>query len=716
MTTSRRDFLKITALAGSGLALGVTVAAAGAKEFAPSVWIRIVPDGTVFLTAGKCEIGQGVRTSLPMILAEELDAAWERVRVVQGEPGEKLQTLGTGGSFSLRSLWQPLRTAGAAAREMLVAAAAARLAVDPATLRTENGFVIDPATGRRLSYGELADAAALLPVPSAPKLKEPAEFRIVGKSKKRVDNQAIVTGTATYGVDVRLPGLLFASIERPPVIGGAVKSFDATAAKKVPGVVDVVQVSRGVAVIARDSWAALRGREALQVEFSDGGFGSWSSREYIRSLSEAAKQPGVTTRREGDSASVTERAVKTIEADYEYPFYAHAPLETMNTTVWVHDGICEVWSPTQAPYDVQEHCARVLGMPEEKVLVHPTLVGGGFGRRLGWDYAIDAAEVAKATDRPVQVFWSRRDDMRHGFFQAASVHRMKAVVDKDGLPLFWGHKKVSSYHNARRKVTPEQALDPEYNRGTSWGAYDVPYGIGVIETSYVYVPTHVPIGPWRAVFAPPSVFAREIFFDEVAVASGRDPLQLRLDLLQVPPDVVDIGRLKVSRPRLRKVLEAVRDRSGWGERLPKGRGRGVACNVYDGVTHVAYVVDVTVDSRKRVRVDKVVCVIDCGLVVNPVGVEQQVEGGVIWGLSSALKGAITIRNGVVEQSSFADFEVLRLDETPRIETHILSGDRPMPFGAGEPPVAPIVPALVNAIHAATGKRLRRLPIRPEDLA
>jgi isoquinoline 1-oxidoreductase subunit beta len=718
LTTSRRLFLKLTAGAGCGLALGVSIPAFGdaPAPFAPNVWVRIDADGTIALTVGKCEMGQGVRTSLPMILAEELDADWERVKIVQGEPGGAIRGLGTGGSFSLRALWTPLRTAGAAAREMLVAAAAVQLAVDPATLRTEKGFVVHDATSRRLAYGELSAAAARQPVPTAPKLKDARDYRIVGKATKRVDNKAIVTGTATYGFDVRLPGMLYASIERPPVIGGSVKSFDATAAKRVPGVVSVVQVSRGIAVVARDSWSALKGREALRIEFEDGGFGKWSSEAYAASFLEAAKQPGVSTRREGDSASITERAVKTVEADYVYPFYAHASMETMNTTAWMHDGICEIWSSTQAPHDVHERCAELLGLPLDKVRVHPTLVGGGFGRRLGWDYALDAAEVAKTIDKPVQVFWTRQDDMRHGYFQAPSLHRMRAVVDKDGIPLSWSHKKVSTYHNARRKVTPAQMQDPEYNRGSSWGAYDVPYGIGVIETSYVYVPTHIPIGPWRAVFAPSSVFARETFFDEVAAASGRDPLQLRLDLLAVEPELAEIGSLKVSRSRLRRVLETVREKGKWGEVLPKGRGRGIACNVYDGVTHIAYAVDVTVDAKKGVRVDKVVCAIDCGLVVNPSGVEQQVEGGIIWGLSSALKGAITIREGVVDQSSFGDFEVLRLDETPRMETHILPSDRPMPFGVGEPPVAPIVPALVNAIYAATGKRLRKLPIRAWDLA
>jgi isoquinoline 1-oxidoreductase subunit beta len=710
MTTSRRDFLKLTAFGGTALALGFEPLRADERApFVPNVWIRIEPDGIVTFTAGKAEMGQGVRTSLPMILAEELDVDWERVRVVQGSPGPGIRTLGTGGSFSVRAMWEPMRNAGAAAREMLVTAAAAKLAVDATSLRTEKGFVIHDASGARLSYGSLTADAAKVPVPAAPKLKNPAKFRLIGKATKRIDNKDIVRGKATYGFDVRVPGMLYATIARPPVIGGSVKSFDAAKAKAVPGVVSVVQVSRGVAVIARDTWSAMKGREALRVEFDDGGFGKWSSDEYIKSLRDAASQEGINTRREGDAAAALAGATKVIEAEYAYPFYAHAPLETMNTTAWVRDGGCEIWSPTQAAHDVHQHCARLLGIAEDKVKVHMTLMGGGFGRRLGWDYALDAVEVARTIDKPVQVFWTRADDMQQGYFQAPSIHRMKAALDDKGMPVLWRHQKISTYHNARRKVTETQMRDPEYNRGTSWGVYDVPYAIPAVETSYVYVPTHIPIGPWRAVFAPSSVFARETFIDELAAAAGRDPLQYRLDLLNAQPDVLEVGSLKISRPRLRRVLEAAREKGKWGETLPKGTGRGVACNVYDGVTHVAYIVDARVDGTK-IQVGKIVCVIDCGLVVNPAGVEQQVEGGAIWGLSSALKGAITIRNGVVEQTSFGDFDVLRLSETPDIETHILTGDRPMPVGVGEPTVAPIVPALINAIYAATGRRVRGLPV------
>jgi CO/xanthine dehydrogenase Mo-binding subunit len=373
-----------------------------------------------------------------------------------------------------------------------------------------------------------------------------------------------------------------------------------------------------------------------------------------------------------------------------------------------------VWSPTQAPNDVQNRIATLLGMPPENVKVHVTLMGGGFGRRLGWDYALEAAEVSKAIGGgPVQVLWTRADDMRHGYFQAASLHLMTAGFGADAKLRSWWHKKVSSPHNARRKPTAEQMNDPIFFRDISWGVYDVPYDIPYIETSYVPVETPVPIGPWRAVFSPSSTFARESFFDELAEAANADPIQFRLDHLG-GSEKLTAGELTIERPRLRRVLEVLRAKSDWGKPMPKGSGRGMACNVYDGDTHVAYTAEVTVRDG-QVRVDRVVCVLDCGLIVNPTGIESQIEGGVIWSLSSALKGEITFKDGAAEQSSYRDFTVLRIAETPKIEVHLIPSHGETPFGIGEPTVPPMVPALVNAIYAATGKRVRKLPIRREDL-
>jgi isoquinoline 1-oxidoreductase subunit beta len=703
---TRREFLKIALIGGPVLALAFRADELGASDsFKPNGWVRIEPDGTVMLTVGKSEMGQGVRTSLPMILAEELDADWRSVRIVQAEPGPEFQNLGTGGSFSVRGSYRSLRRAGAAAREMLITAAAARWAVDRATCRAERGAVIHEPTQRRLTYGELTGDAARLSVPSDVPLKPVRNFKIVGQPTRRVDGPAIVSGTARYGLDVQLAGMRYATIVRPPILGGSVKSFDAAEAKTVKGVLAVVRVSAGVAIVADRTWAALKARDRLHIEFDGGPHAEFSSAIHEQRLADAAKQPGYLLRQEGTAA----KAARTIEATYHYPFYAHAPVETMNCTADVRGDRCEIWAPTQAPNVVQKEVARLLGLTPERVTVHVTLLGGGFGRRLGWDYALEAAEISKAAGAPIQLLWTRADDMKHGYFQAASRHEMTGGFDEEGKLAAWSHKKVSSLHNARGNPTQAELDDPAFYRdGAAWGVYDIPYNIPAIETRYVRVPTHVPIGPWRAVFSPSSTFARECFLDELAHAAGADPLDFRLRLLQ-GPDVVDLGDLKIERPRLRAVLETLRAKSNWGAPLPAGSGRGMACNVYDGTTHVAYAAEVSV-AKDQVRVRRVVCVIDCGLIVNPLGVIAQVESGVVWGLSSALKGAITFRDGAVEQATYHDFDVLRIDETPKIEVHLVPSHGEAPYGIGEPTVPPTVPAVVNAIFAATGKHLRRLPI------
>ena len=717
-TTSRRHFIKLVAVSGTALTLGFHIdesdADAPPVAFQPNGWIRIDADDTVTLTVGKCEMGQGVRTSLPMILAEELGADWLRVKIRMASPSSDFRRLGTGGSWSVKGMWAPLRTAGAAAREMLIAAAATKWSVDAASLKTQEGFVVDAARKRKIPFGELAASAAKLPVPTNPQLKAQSAFALIGKPTRRIDAREIVTGKATYGLDARLPGLLFATLVRPRTLGGSITAFNSTKAKAVRGVKDVVRITNGIAVVATNSWAALRGREALQVTFDDGPNASFDNATHFERLEQAASQPGVILRKEGDGAAGLSNA-RQFSASYEYPFYAHAPVETMNCTAYVHHGRCEISVPTQAPNEIQSRVATLLGLKPEEVHVTVTLMGGGFGRRLGWDYALEAAELSKAISAPVQLFWTREDDMKHGYFQAASVHKLSAGLDAQGKAIAWTHKKISSLHNSRSKPKPEQLLDAKWlQAAAAWGVYDLPYDIPSIETAYVPVETPVPIGPWRAVFSPSSVFARECFVDELAHALQKDPLQYRIELL-AGPDMVTAGDLHIDRRRMRRVLEELRKRSKWGSPMPAGWGRGVACNVYDGETHVAYTAEVSV--REGVaRVHRVVCVIDCGLVVNPLGVEQQVESGVIWGISSALKGEITFKNGAAEQATFGDFEVLRIDETPSIETHIVGADAEMPRGVGEPVVSPVVPAVMNGIFAATGKRLRRLPVRPAHFA
>jgi isoquinoline 1-oxidoreductase beta subunit len=696
---TRREFLRAGILGGSALAIAFRFEDLGAAEnpsFAPNAWVRIEPDNIVVLTVGKSEMGQGVRTSLPMILADELEAEWRSVRLLQAEPSPQFPNLGTGGSFSVRGSWRALRRAGATAREMLVSAAAIQWKVDRASCRAERGAVIHAATNRRLTYGQLTAIAATLTAPSEVPLKPISELRIVGQPTKRVDGPAIVTGAAKYGLDVKVPGMRYATIIRPPVLGGSVKSFDAKAT--------VIRIKSGVAVIADSTWAALKARDAVHVEFDAGPHADFNSEQHAQRLAEAAKQPGYLLRKVGEPVGDP-----SLTATYEYPFYAHAPVEPMNCVADVRGDRCEIWAPTQAPNAVQTEVAKLLGIPAAAVTVHVTLIGGGFGRRLGWDYALEAAEVSKAIGAPVQVMWTRADDMQHGYFQAASLHQLSARFDEHHKLVAWTHKKVSSLHNARGWPSESELNDPGYYRDSaSWGVYDIPYNIPSIETRYVRVDTHVPIGPWRAVFSPSSTFARECFIDELAHEANVDPIDFRLQLLE-GPDRVQAGDLTIDRTRLRRVLETLRMKSNWKAPLPAGTGRGVACNVYDGETHVGYVAEVSV-TRDQVRVRRVVCVIDCGLVVNPLGIESQVEGGVIWGLSSALKGAITFRGGAVEQSTYRDFSVLRIDETPTIEIHLLPSSGDTPFGMGETTVPPIVPAVVNAIFAATGKRVRHLPI------
>lgn len=717
MTTTRRDFIRLALVGGSAFAIGWDVRAAGDDKtpFTPNGWIEIDPSGRVTLTVGKSEMGQGVRTSLAMIVAEELGADWASVTIRQASPGDAYQGLGTGGSWSVRGSWQRLRTAGAAAREMLVAAAAARLSVDATTLRTQDGAVIHDASGRRVPFGELVAAAAKQPVPQTPVLKPASAFTIIGRRTKRVDAPAIVSGKAIYGLDARVPDMHYATIVRPPVPGGTIRSFDATEAKKVAGVTHAVRVPSGVAVVGRDSWAALKGREALKIETDDGAHATFDTAAHVERLREGAKLDGVVLRRDGDVPAAFASAARTFSARYLYPFSAHAPVEPMNSTAHVSKGACEIWSPTQAPNDVQDRVARLLGLERNAVKVNVTLLGGGFGRRLWWDYDLEAVEVARATGKPVKLFWTRRDDMQHGYFQAASLHDLGAAVDANGTITAWRHKKVSTPHNARRQATPEQLRDPAFLRsGAAWGVFDLPYGVPAVDCSYVPLETHVPIGPWRAVFAPSSIFARECFLDEIAHALKKDPFQLRVDLLNGDQPLV-AGEHTIDRRRARRVMEVLREKSQWDKPLPAGRARGVACSIYDGEIHVGYVAEISIRNNV-VKVDRVVCAIDCGVVVNPLGVEGQVESGIIWGLSSALKGEITFAKGRVEQTSFGDFDVLRIHETPRIETHIIPSKGTEPFGVGEPTVPAIVPAVLNAVFAATGKRLRRIPIRPESLA
>lgn len=727
MRTTRRQFLATAAIGGGGLLLGFRLGAeapAEARELAPNAWLRLQPDGRVVVVVGRSEMGQGVRTSLPMILAEELDVDFDRVQVEQASPSPVYADLGTGGSSSITESWDVLRPAGAAAREMLVAAAAARWGVDPASCRTESGRVTHAASGRSLAYTELLDDAARQPVPAEPRLKTPGEYRLLGTSPPRVDGPDIVTGRARYGLDVRLPEMRFAVVARPPVLGGSLDSFDDEAARAVPGVEACFAIARGVAVVARSTWAAQEGRAALEIHWNDGPHADFDSAAHRRRLAEVTREPGVTTRLDGAGRGGFAKAERRLEALYEYPFEAHAAIEPVNSTAWVHDGRCEIWTPSQTPNAVQVLAARQLGLEPAAVTVHVSLLGGGFGRRLGWEMDLEAAEIASRVPHPVQLFWSRDDDLRHGYFQAAAAHRLFAGLDAGGRLVAWEQRKASTPHNARGKPTPEQLRDPDQVRSWSWGVYDNPYAIPDLETTYTAVEAPVPIGPWRAVFSPSSVFAREGFVDEIAEAVGRDPLELRLELLGADdpaiPQVARPGGERVDRRRLRRVLETAAEAAGWGTPLPAGRARGIACNVFHTETYVAYVAEVSIRKQPPPGalpfvVHRVVGAVDCGVVIHRGGVMQQVESGVIWALS-AMKTEIPFEKGRPLPANFDQFTPLTLDETPEIAAHLVDSGDPRPHGLGEPTVCPLAPAVASALSRLVGHRVRRLPVTAADLA
>ncbi len=717
MSATRRQFLWNGALGAAALVvpirlLGQAAARPGAARLAPNQWVRIGADGRTVVVIGHSEMGQGTRTSLAMILAEELDADWKSIAVEQASPGPDYKDLGTGGSDSVTSSWQPLREAGAAAREMLVEAAAKAWGVPAASCRAEMGAVVHAASGRRTPYGELVAAAGALPVPKQPRLKDAKDFRLVGTRVPRIDGPGIVSGRAVYGIDTRVPGMLYAALAVCPVKGGRLVRHDAAKARAVAGVRDVVPIDGGVAVLAEDTFAALTGRDALGAVWDDGPNGTLTTDELWARIDRAAQSPGRSTRTSGDAGAAIAAAATRLSATYRTPFQAHATLEPGNTIARVDGGACEIWSPTQSPDRVRTQAARLLGIAPEKVTVHVTLIGGGFGRRLGADYALEAVTVARAAKRPVQVVWSRADDFLRDRVHPAARVDLAAGLDASGRLVAWTHSATTFHLSMFGEFDPNE--DPD---GNPWGGCDNPYDIPNLAIGWNEIESPIHTGAWRAVYYPANVFARECFLDEIAGKSGKDPLALRLALLSGPSPFT-YGKRKVDRAGLARVLKVAAEKSGWGSAPPRrdGRrsGRGLACNIYHGSTLIAQVADVSVGSRGDVQVHRVVTAVDCGQVVNLSGVEGQVESGVIWGLSYAMKGEVTIAAGRVAETSFAAYPVLRMDEMPKLETYTVPGN-PAPYGMGEMPVPCVAPAVANAIAGATGKRVRRLPIRAADV-
>ena len=722
-TLTRRQFFRVSGLAGGGLLLsmampGISQAAAEASFFEPNVFVRIDPDNRATITVSQSEMGQGVRTTLAMIVAEELDLDWSRVNVQTAPADEKKYgRQGTGGSASIRRNWTRLRESGASARTMLLAAAADRLGVAANTLETADSYVIDPASGKRIAYGDLAAAAATKPAPDKPALKTPAQFRLLGKEHPGIDVDAIVTGKAVYGADVRLPGMLYAVVERSPVHGGSLKSYDDTAALKINGVRKVItvpavggstNVHAGVAVIADSTWAAMQGRDALTIEWNAGPHGGETSAAHSKKMHELTSRPGeATVNRLGDPDKVLAAADDVLSATYEVPFLSHATMEPMNCTAAVDGDRCRIWAPTQFPNWAARATSEALKIPAANVSVEIMLIGGGFGRRINPDYAVEAALVAAQADAPVKVTWSREDDMRHDFYRPAAVHVIDACLDDAGMPLAWRQRFATP---AIRATYSDKVDVDAFGVGESDGAANMLYRIPNRSCEYSYLDSGINRGWWRAVHTTHATFAVESFIDELAARAGKDPLELRLALI----DELEVDRPEQNeefpfRPqRLKGVLQLAAAKAGWGKPLPAGHGMGIACGI-DHLSYAAEVVEVSVIDGK-LRIHKVVCAADCGPVLNPNGGRAQIEGGIVQGLSAALRERITVADGRIVEGNFGDYRILRINESPLvIETHFAETDA-HPTGLGEPSVPPIAAALANAIYAATGKRHRRLPI------
>lgn len=687
-TVSRRIFLKTAAAAGGGLMLSLYLPSVGEEllastdtGFMPNVWIKIGTDGSVTITVARTEMGQGVWTSMSMIVAEELDADWSKVSVVQADAHpNKYGSQSTGGSRSVRGSWQKLREAGATGREMLRTAAARTWNVDPSTCKTGNGYVTH-SSGKKLSYGELAVAAASVTAPSPVNLKNEKDFVLLGKAVPKLDTPAKTYGEAIFGLDVRVPGMVFSSIEKCPVFGGTLAGFDAAAAKKIPGVIDVVDIGDGVAVIANSTWTAFKGREALSVRWNEGSWANQTSTGIRKAFVEAVRNKGDVIETSGDVESAFAGAASKIEGVYEAPLVAHATMEPMNCVADVRSDRCEIWAPSQTPQTAQKEAAEILNLPLESVTVHVTLLGGGFGRRLRADFVADAVRVSKAIGKPVMNVWTREDDMQHDFYRPMSYSVLRAGLDKNGNPVSWHH----------RIAGPE--------RGSVVHAIQPPYAFPNHLIDAHTIDTGVPIGAWRSVGASHNGWIIESFMDELALASKTDPLEFRRRLL--------------TSPRLKRTLEYAAEKAGWGKPLPKGVGRGIACVESFG-SAVAHVAEVSVNKSGQLKIHRIVSAVDCGPVVNPNTLAAQVEGGVVYALSAALKDEITIDRGRVKQGNFDDYRILQFDEMPKVEVHIVPSTEPV-GGIGEPGVPPVAPAVCNAIYAATGIRIRRLPIRPEDL-
>ncbi|MGY6275830.1 molybdopterin cofactor-binding domain-containing protein [Methylomonas sp. MgM2] len=758
VNVSRRAFIKNLALSGFVLAAGFPAFGRGDETQPgpsdekygadamphgwvdnPLVFVAIAEDNSVTIVCHRSEMGQGVRTSLPMVVADELDANWLSVKVEQA-PGDE-ETYGnqdTDGSRSMRHFFMPMRRVGAAARHMLESAAAQRWQIPLTEVKAELHRIVHPASGRSLSYGELAAAAAKLPVPEREsfRLKNPSEFRYIGKGHLRIyDGRDIVAGRGQYGIDTRFDRMHYAVVARPPVLGGKVLRYDASETLKVAGVVKVVELPAsplpadfhplgGVAVIANNTWAAITGRKALKIDWDNGPHGTYDSVAYKAELEKAARAPGKIVREQGDVDQALKSAAKTLAAEYYIPHLAQAPMEPPAATARIVDGHCEVWACTQGPQLCKERVAKWLKLPEDKVTIHVTLLGGAFGRKSMPDFAIESALLSKAMKgKPVKVTWTREDDLRHSYFHTVSLERLEAGLDEAGKTVAWLHRTVAPSISATFAAGSKHQMPAELGMGV----INVPYAIPNLRIENPEAESHTRIGWFRSVSNIPRAFAIQSFVAELAAAAGRDHKDFLLDLIG-PPRRIDPRTLKdtwnqgespdlypVDTGRLRRVVEKVASEAGWGRPLNKGHGLGLAAH-YSFVTYVSVVVEASVDDSGILTVPRVDIAVDCGPQINPERIRSQMEGACIMGLTLAMQGQISFKKGAAVEDNFHTYPLLRLDESPReIRVHLMPTsefDKPL-GGIGEPGLPPIAPALCNAIFAATGRRIRELPIRDQ---
>lgn len=701
---NRRDFIKVTSTAGSGLILGfylpstnkLTGEPLASAVFEPNAWIKVQPDNFVRIMVAKSEMGQGVVTSLPMIVAEEMDLDFSKV-IVEKAPAnrKKYGWQMTGGSNSVSGGWEKLRIAGATAREMLVSAAAQEWDVSPNECMTKNGVVSHQITGKEFTYGELAGKADQIKVPKNPKLKSKDDFSIIGKSQKRKDTSSKINGTAEFALDVQLEGMVYATVIHSPVFGGKVKSFDKGSVSDITGIIKIFKIERGLAIVAENTWAAMKAGKNIKIDWSAGESSGVDSEKISKDLLKASQKKGSVVRKEGNVKNALKSADNIHEAIYESPLQAHATMEPMTCTAYVKNDKCQVWAGTQDPNGARKIAAKVSGLSKKQVEVNVTYLGGGFGRRAHNDFVSEAVEISTVLKKPVKLIWSREEDMQHDYYRPASVHVMRGAFDKNNQLTTWAHRITAPSILFTQFVKIPFPFKEKADVISVEGAKHLPYEIPNMQVDFQMTKTTIPLWFWRSVYNSQNAFANECFMDELAEKAGKDPVQFRLNL--IPKSSRDAG-----------VIKLVAEKSGWENFKSNSIFQGMSCHKSFG-TWVAQVARVSIEDNK-VKVHEVHCAVDCGTVINPAIAKAQISSGIIYGLSATLKSKITVKDGRVAQSNFDNFDVIRMDETPKIHVYFVDSDE-SPTGLGEPGLPPIAPAVTNAVYAATGKRFRDLPIR-----